>query len=81
MFSKYFTIHSFVSFIQSGSACGAVFPRLSWRLVLCVTRRLSVRQIILTEKQEVVSRVTDDEPTKKKVSKKKLARQKREMRD
>ncbi|XP_043241288.1 60S ribosomal protein L17-like isoform X3 [Amphibalanus amphitrite] len=38
-------------------------------------------EIILTEKQDVVSRVTDDEPTKKKVSKKKLARQKREMRD
>lgn len=75
-------------------ACGYYLPhRLnrghssyysSWHVLVraagCVTVAI-VPQLILTEKQDVVSRATDDEPTKKKVSKKKLARQKRENRD
>jgi len=36
-------------------------------------------EVILTEKEEVVSKATDDEPTKKKLSKKKLQRQKEKM--
>ncbi|KAH8315562.1 hypothetical protein KR059_001552 [Drosophila kikkawai] len=36
-------------------------------------------EVILTEEEEVVSKVTDDEPTKKKLSKKKLQRQKMKM--
>ena len=37
-------------------------------------------EVILSEKEDVVSKVKDDEPTKKKVSKKKLARQKMSQR-
>ena len=36
-------------------------------------------EVVLTEKEDVVSKATDDEPTKKKVSKKKLAKQKEKM--
>nr|QBH72827.1 60S ribosomal protein L17 [Frankliniella cephalica] len=36
-------------------------------------------EVILTEKEDVVSKATDDEPAKKKVSKKKLAKQKEKM--
>ncbi|XP_037731395.1 60S ribosomal protein L17-like [Drosophila subpulchrella] len=36
-------------------------------------------EVILIEKEEVVSNATDDEPTKKKLSKKKLQRQKEKM--
>lgn len=38
-------------------------------------------EVILTEKDDVVSKVKDDEPSKKKVSKKKLARQKLTQRE
>ena len=38
-------------------------------------------EVILTEKEDVVSKVNDDEPSKKKVSKKKLARQKLTQRE
>lgn len=36
-------------------------------------------EVVLTEKEEVVAKVAEDEPAKKKVSKKKLARQKEKM--
>lgn len=36
-------------------------------------------EVILTEKEEVVAKVADDEPSKKKLSKKKLQRQKEKM--
>nr|QBH72820.1 60S ribosomal protein L17 [Carausius morosus] len=36
-------------------------------------------EVILTEKEEVVAKATEEEPLKKKVSKKKLARQKEKM--
>lgn len=36
-------------------------------------------EVVLTEKEEVVAKATDEEPLKKKVSKKKLARQKEKM--
>ena len=38
-------------------------------------------EVILSEKEDVVSKVKDDEPSKKKVSKKKLARQKMSQRE
>merc|ERR1711872_227174 len=38
-------------------------------------------EVILSEKEDVVSKVKDDEPSKKKVSKKKLARQKMTQRE
>ena len=38
-------------------------------------------EVILSEKEDVVSKVKDDEPSKKKVSKKKLARQKLSQRE
>ena len=38
-------------------------------------------EVILSEKEDVVAKVKDDEPTKKKVSKKKLARQKMSQRE
>merc|ERR1711926_62742 len=38
-------------------------------------------EVILGEKEDVVSKVKDDEPSKKKVSKKKLARQKMTQRE
>jgi len=34
-------------------------------------------EVVLTEKEDVVSKVRDDEPAKKKVSKKKLDKQKK----
>ncbi|PSN42685.1 60S ribosomal protein L17 [Blattella germanica] len=36
-------------------------------------------EVVLTEKEEVVAKATEEEPTKKKVSKKKLARAKEKM--
>lgn len=36
-------------------------------------------EVILSEKEEVVAKVADDEPSKKKLSKKKLQRQKEKM--
>jgi large subunit ribosomal protein L17e len=36
-------------------------------------------EVILTETEETVSKASEDEPAKKKVSKKKLARQKEKM--
>lgn len=36
-------------------------------------------EVVLTEKEEVVAKATEEEPAKKKVSKKKLARQKEKM--
>lgn len=36
-------------------------------------------EVCLTEKEQVVAKATDDEPSKKKLSKKKLARQKEKM--
>lgn len=38
-------------------------------------------EVILSEKEDVVSKVKDEEPTKKKVSKKKLAKQKLSQRE
>ena len=38
-------------------------------------------EVILSEKEDAVSKVKDEEPTKKKVSKKKLAKQKLSQRE
>merc|ERR1712135_117099 len=64
--------HLVIDHIQVNRAHGRINPYMSTPCHL---------EVILSEKEDVVSKVKDDEPSKKKVSKKKLARQKMTQRE